>query len=40
MPIAALEAMAAGLPIVGTRVGDMPRIVDDASGVLVPPGRP
>ena len=40
MPIAALEAMVAGLPIVGTRVGDMPRIVDDASGVLVPPGRP
>lgn len=40
LSIAALEAMAAGLPVVATRVGDMPRIVDGASGVLVPPGRP
>jgi glycosyltransferase involved in cell wall biosynthesis len=40
LPIATLEAMAAGLPIVATAVGDVPRIVDSESGILVPPGRP
>ena len=39
-PIALLEAMAAGVPIVATAVGGVPDVVDDGVAVLVPPRRP
>ena len=40
LPVAMLEAMAAGLAIVATRVGDVPRVLDASSGVLVSPHDP
>jgi colanic acid/amylovoran biosynthesis glycosyltransferase len=40
IPVAAMEAMAAGLPVVATRTGSFDELVDDLSGRLVPQRDP
>ncbi len=39
--IALIEAMAEGLPVIGTRLGGIPEVIDDnVNGLLVAPGSP
>lgn len=39
LPSVLIEAMAAGLPVIATRAGGIPALVDhDVNGLLVPPG--
>ncbi|MBT3390743.1 MAG: glycosyltransferase [Chloroflexi bacterium] len=40
LPLAILEAMSAGLPIVATDVGDIAHIVNAQRGLVVPPHKP
>jgi glycosyltransferase involved in cell wall biosynthesis len=40
LPIAMLEAMSAGLPVVATGVGDVPVVLTAQTGIVVPPREP
>ena len=39
-PMALLEAMAAGLPCIATRVGGIPALLEGGAGILTDPSSP
>ncbi|MBR6283766.1 MAG: glycosyltransferase family 4 protein [Muribaculaceae bacterium] len=38
--LSAVESLCAGTPVVGTRMGGIPELIDDTCGLLVPPSDP
>jgi len=40
IPVALIEAMAYGIPVVGTNVGGTPELVGEGAGLMVPPRNP
>ena len=40
VPVAVMEAMAGGVPVVVARSGGLPDLVDEVTGIVVPPGDP
>ena len=38
IPVALMEAMAYGIPVISTKTGGIPELLDGGAGILVPPG--
>jgi glycosyltransferase involved in cell wall biosynthesis len=40
IPVALMEAMACGIPVIGTQTGGIPELLRDGAGLVVPPNDP